>query len=72
MMRKGNLVKRAACLGLIFSLAAGLCACGGGGKNANSALAKENVYRIQEITLPEIDGDDLISIPPPTGTEPPI
>ncbi len=58
-MKKRSWGKRAGCLGLIFSLAAGLCACGGGGKNANSALAKENVYRIQEITLPEIDGDDF-------------
>ena len=53
-------LKRTLCLGLICSMAIGLCACGGGGgKNENSALAKENVYKMQEIALPEIDGDDF-------------
>ena len=53
-------LKRTLCLGLISSMAIGLCACGGGGgKNENSALAKENVYKMQEIALPEIDGDDF-------------
>ncbi len=53
-------LKRTLCLGLIGSMAIGLCACGGGGgKNENSALAKEHVYRVQDIALPEIEGDDV-------------
>lgn len=54
--KRGN---RILALGLVCALTAGLCACGGGGKNENSALAKENVYRVQEIALPEIDGDNI-------------
>lgn len=57
-MKKLNWVKRAVTLGVIGSLAAGLCACGGRDKNENAAMAKENVYKVQEIELPEIDGDD--------------
>lgn len=57
-MKKLSWAKRAAALGLIGSLAAGLCACGGKDKNENAAMAKEHVYRVKEIELPKIDGDD--------------
>ena len=58
-MKKKRL-KQALAIGLVCGMTAGLCACGGGGgKNENSALAKENVYRVQDIALPEIDGDDV-------------
>ncbi len=49
---------RVAGLCLILSLTLGLCACGNGNKMVNAALAKEFVYRIQGISLPEIEGDD--------------
>lgn len=46
-------------LGLVCAMTMGLCACGnGGGKNENAALAKENVYKVQEITMPDMGGDD--------------
>ena len=32
---------------------------GGGGSAANASLAKEHVYRYQELELPEFGGDDL-------------
>ena len=57
-MKKWNWVKRAVTFGLIGSLTVGLCACGGGGKNENAALAKEHVYRVKDIELPKIEGDD--------------
>lgn len=56
-MRK-NWFKRIATMGLVCSMVAGLCACGGSRKNENAALAKEHVYKVQEIELPQIDGDD--------------
>lgn len=41
--------------GLALAGAMGLCACGGGGgSEADPALAKENVYRIKEIELPKL------------------
>lgn len=52
-MRK-RFVNRCLALGLAFSMAAGLCACGGGGNEADSALAKENVYRLKELELPQM------------------
>ncbi len=53
-MKKG-FGKRCLTLGLVLAGAVGLCACGGGGGNeADPALAKENVYRIQNIELPEL------------------
>ncbi len=71
-MRKKTLW-RAASLALVLALTAGsLGACGsnregdggGGGSestdggNANGALARENVYRFQEVKLPDLGGDD--------------
>lgn len=51
---KKEFVKKCLALGLAFSMTAGLCACGGGGNEADPALAKENVYRLQEIELPQL------------------
>lgn len=45
--------KRGLVLTLILGMTIGLCACGKKNKMENSALAKENVYRLQEITLPK-------------------
>ncbi len=42
---------------LVLCLTVGLCACGKDGKMANAALAKENVYKLQEISLPDMQGD---------------
>lgn len=65
---KKNWTKRALSVGLALTMAAGLCACGGStgtggtgsssggrgnGSTANAAMAKENVYKVQEITLPQ-------------------
>lgn len=52
-MKKG-LVSKCLSFGIALAAAAGLCACGGGGSEADPNLAKENVYRIQEIELPEL------------------
>ncbi len=41
-------------MGLTLAMAVGLCACGGGGNESDPNLAKENVYRIKEIELPEM------------------
>ena len=54
-----KLGKRVAAAGMAMSLVAGLCACGGGGDSKeNAALAKENVYKLQEFELPDLGGDD--------------
>lgn len=53
---KKNWWKKAAGLGLALALTLGLSACGGE-KNENAALAKEGVYKFEEIQLPEISGD---------------
>jgi ABC-type glycerol-3-phosphate transport system substrate-binding protein len=43
---------------LALGLTAGLCACGNNdGGMENAAMAKENVYKMEEITLPEFEGD---------------
>lgn len=55
---KRNRWKRVLSLGLVCALTAGLCACGNGGKTKNAALAKENVYKVQEIAMPDMGGDD--------------
>lgn len=63
-----NWVKRGLALGLTLMMAVGLCACGkdgdgsggGNGKPASSgssSLAKEHVYRVQNITLPQMYSD---------------
>ncbi|MCM1192509.1 MAG: extracellular solute-binding protein [Butyrivibrio sp.] len=52
-MKKG-FVSKALSFGLAFALTAGLCACGGGTSEADPNLAKENVYRLKEIELPEL------------------
>lgn len=52
---KKSFVRRAGLFGIVLAMAVGLCACGK--KNdgmENAALAKENVYRMQEIKLPEL------------------
>ena len=51
-MRKG-IVKRCLAFGLTLAMAVGLCGCGGGSES-DPSLAKENVYRMQEIKLPEL------------------
>lgn len=46
---------------LIVTMVLSLCACGGDGGergNENTALAKEHVYSVQEIPLPEFGGDE--------------
>lgn len=53
-MKKG-FVRRAGLLGIVLAMAVGLCACGKAGDGMeNAALAKENVYKMQEIKLPEL------------------
>ncbi len=52
-MRKG-LVKRCLAFCLVTAMTAGLCGCGGGEQEADPALAKEHVYRLQEIELPQL------------------
>ena len=57
--------KRVLALGLTVAMTIGLCACGkdGGGSNNepasgnSSSLAKEHVYRVQNITLPQMYSD---------------
>ena len=56
-MKKG-LLKRAGCLGMALLLSlGGLTACGGGGGMENADMAKEHVYRFQELEFPDL-GDD--------------
>lgn len=52
-MKKGFMSK-CLTLGLAFAFVTGLCACGGGTSEADPSLAKQNVYRLNEITLPEL------------------
>ncbi len=52
-MRKG-FMKRCLAFGLTLAMTAGLCGCGGGSAESDPNLAKENVYRLQEIELPEL------------------
>lgn len=77
---KKNWFKRTLGIGLALILAVGLCACGtgdgdeegngGGGSgkknrgNANSALAKENVYKINEIAFPQLveEGEGYVNV----------
>ncbi|MDE7224758.1 MAG: extracellular solute-binding protein [Acetatifactor sp.] len=49
-MRKG-LWKRGLALGLAAAITLGLAACGGGEKDENSQLAKENVYSFEDLGL---------------------
>ena len=52
-------LKRWVALGVVFVLIMGLAGCGNGGnKMENAALAKEHVYKFQEIELPDLGGDD--------------
>ncbi len=53
-MKKGFWKRWLVGMGLTAAMAVGLCACGGGGEEADPALAKENVYRMQEIELPQL------------------
>lgn len=58
-MRKvKKVLKKVLCAVSALALAlGGLTACGGGDPMANAALAKENVYRMQEISFPDLGGD---------------
>lgn len=51
-MRKG-FWKRWLVSGAALAMAVGLCACGKKGSEADPSLAKENVYRLQELELPK-------------------
>ena len=52
-------LKMAVSAGLSLVMALGLAGCGNGGnKMENAALAKEHVYKFQEIELPDLGGDD--------------
>lgn len=57
---KGKWFKRCLAMGLVFSMTAALCAGCGKDKNANAnaGLAKEHVYKLQAIELPDFGGDD--------------
>lgn len=52
---KGKLVRRGMAFGLALAMTIGLCACGGedGKSMENASLAKEHVYRMQDIELPQ-------------------
>lgn len=52
-MKKGFVSK---CLAFVLALfvTSGLCACGNAGSETDPRLAKENVYRMQEIQLPQM------------------
>lgn len=52
-MKKG-FANKCLALGLAFAVTTGLCACGGGTAESDPALAKENVYRLQEIEMPQM------------------
>ncbi len=56
---KKDLLKKGLALGLAAVMALGLAACGGGGRDENSQLAKEHVYSFQEIT--QIDNDENVN-----------
>lgn len=52
---KKSFVRRAGLFGIVLAMAVGLCACGQPNDGMeNAALAKENVYKMQEIKLPEL------------------
>ena len=53
---KKKWLKKLACAGMV--LATSLLLAGCGGKNANDALAKENVYKMDEISLPDLGTAD--------------
>lgn len=55
---KKNWWRKAVGLGLTLAMVVSLSACGGE-KNENNALAKEGVYKFQEISLPKMDADYL-------------
>lgn len=57
-MKKG-LWKKGLALGLAAAMALGLAACGGGGKDENTQLAKENVYTFEDLGL--LGQDESIS-----------
>ena len=58
MKKVRKVLKKALCAMSVFTLAmVGLAACGGGDPMANAALAKENVYRMQQISFPDLGGD---------------
>ncbi|HBA49255.1 MAG TPA: hypothetical protein DCZ91_15965 [Lachnospiraceae bacterium] len=52
-------LKRAVSVSLSLAMVLGLAGCGkGGNKMENAALAKEHVYKFQEIEIPDLGGDD--------------
>lgn len=50
---KKKWLKKLACAGMVLAVSLMLAGCGGG-KNANAKLAKENVYKYEEIALPDL------------------
>lgn len=55
---KKNMFKRVGCMALALALTVGgLTACGGDAYE-NAELAKQHVYRFQELEMPELGGDD--------------
>lgn len=52
---KKSFVRRAGLFGVVLAMAVGLCSCGKKSDGMeNAALAKENVYKLQEIELPQM------------------
>ena len=52
---KKHFLRRGLALGLTLVMTMGMCACGGKGKSMeNAALAKENVYKLQPIEMPNL------------------
>lgn len=59
MKKLKEVLKKALCTMSMLALAlGGLTACGDGDSMANAALAKENVYRLQEVSFSDLGGDD--------------
>jgi len=55
---KKSWLKRAAAFCLALGLVVGLCACGGrDDKPANAGLAKECVYKLSSVSMPDLGGD---------------
>ena len=55
---KRNLMKKVLASALALAMALPLAACGDKGGDANAALAKENVYKVEQLQLPDLGGTD--------------
>lgn len=58
---KKKFARRGLALGLALAMTLGLCACGGeeeGQSMENASLAKEHVYRVQNIELPQLNNNE--------------